>query len=76
MCVAIPTPFRELATLASKIARSLKDSMNHFVDLTSAQQCPEMQPQPSRENNPEHFGSGKPGFVDGVPGQHTGLPSN
>jgi hypothetical protein len=46
--------------------------MNHFVELTSAHQCPEMQPQPSRENNPEQFGSGNAGFNEGTPG----LPSN
>ena len=48
MCVAIPTPFRELATLASKIKSLLKDSMIHFAELASAQKFPAMQPQTSR----------------------------
>jgi len=38
MCVAIPTHSGELSSLASKPEGSLKDFMNHFVELTSAQQ--------------------------------------
>ena len=45
MCVAIPTLFPELSTLASKIESPLKDSMNHFVELASAQELPQMQAQ-------------------------------
>jgi hypothetical protein len=38
MCAAIPTPIRELSTLASNPEGCLKDFMNHFVELTSARQ--------------------------------------
>ena len=57
MCVAIPTPLRELSTLASKIESPLKDSMNYFVELASAPVFPEKQSQSSREHNFELMGS-------------------
>jgi hypothetical protein len=53
MCVAIPTLFPELSTLASKTESSLKDSMNHFVELASAQELPEKQ-LPPVEHNPDN----------------------
>jgi len=60
MYAAIPTPIRELSTLASNPEGCLKDFMNHFVELTSAhqwfQRCSR---DPSREHNTESFGSGK-----------------
>lgn len=67
MCVAIPTPFRELSTLASKLESLLKDSMNHFAELASAQEFPALQPQSSRE---QLFGSRELASSSGVSQQN------
>jgi hypothetical protein len=58
MYAAIPTPIRELSTLASNHEGCLKDFMNHFVELTSAHQWFQRCSRDlSREHNPESFGS-------------------
>jgi len=66
MCVAIPSLFPELSTLASKIESPLKDSMNYFVELASAPVFPEKQSQSSREHNFELMGSRVVGTSSGT----------